>query len=524
MANAAQETFPATPSDARNAGRGGLALAGGKIFFLIAGLVQQIALKSVLGLAGYGALATAQSVASITYNPIVQTGIQGVSRETASARVEEQPRIFRRLLNFHVVVAVVSSAAFFFLAHPVARLLGAPHVGQGIQILSGILFLYGLYSPMIGYLNGTRRFLAQAGLDAFAATLRTVGLVVGAIWGSRAVTETLASEDAARLQVNGTVIGFLLAGVLILLVATRFSGLGRAGGSLPSARSYAWLIGPVFVGQVLLNLLFQADALLLRKFAANAAELNGLLAAEADPLVGAYRATQLFCFLPFQLLTSVTFVLFPLLASARAEGRDADVSRLVGRGLRLALIVAGLIVSVLLAVPGGLLAVVFGAETSALAAQSMRILAVGMGFFALLGVMTSALNSLGNEMRSLLLVFCAVVLVAGLGFGFAQTDELSSALLNRIAMATSVAMLLTTLAGGYVLNTVSGAQLPWLSLARTIGAISASSWLVARVDTGGVVMTLAGAVAAAVLFLAFLTITRELTRDDWLQVRSVVSR
>ena len=524
MATADQKPLPSSPSDARSAGRGGLALAAGKIFFLVAGLIQQIALKSVLGLAGYGALATAQSVASITYNPIVQTGIQGVSRETASAPVDERPKIFRHLLGFHFLVAVLTSAGFFVAAHPLARLLGAPHIGQAIQILSGILFLYGLYSPMIGYLNGQKRFLAQAGLDAFAATLRTVGLVGGAFWATRALSDTMTSEQNTQLQVNGTVMGFVVAGVLILLVATRFSGLGRKGGTLPSARSYAWLVSPIFLGQVLLNLLFQADALLLRKFAANAAELSGLLTAEADPFVGAYRASQLFCFLPFQLLTSVTFVLFPLLASARAERRDADVSRLVGRGLRLALIIGGLIVSVLLAVPGGLLALVFGAETSALAAQSMRILAVGMGFFALLGVMTSALNSLGHEIRSLLLVFCAVVLVAGLGFGFAQTDELSSALLNRIAMATSAAMLLTTLAGGYVLNAVSGAQLPLLSVLRTILAIAASAWLVSRIATSGVVMTLLGSLATGILFLGFLVLTRELTKEDWRQLRAVVSR
>ena len=43
----------------------------------------------------------------------------------------------------------------------------------------------------------------------------------------------------------------------------------------------------------------------------------------ADALAGAYGVAQLFCFLPYQLLLSVTFVLFPLLASAKRETDEA---------------------------------------------------------------------------------------------------------------------------------------------------------------------------------------------------------
>ena len=38
------------------------------------------------------------------------------------------------------------------------------------------MVLYGVYAPLIGALNGQRRFFAQAGFDILAATLRTVGL------------------------------------------------------------------------------------------------------------------------------------------------------------------------------------------------------------------------------------------------------------------------------------------------------------------------------------------------------------
>src|SRR6188768_2163609 len=54
----------------RKTGRGGLAVAGAKIYFIVLGLVQNLALKSALGVDGYGALSRVQTIASVTYNPI----------------------------------------------------------------------------------------------------------------------------------------------------------------------------------------------------------------------------------------------------------------------------------------------------------------------------------------------------------------------------------------------------------------------------------------------------------------------
>ena len=93
------KTQDSAPSEAQKTGRGGLAIAAGKVYFMVLGLGQQIALKAVLGLSGFGAYSTASSVASISYNPIVQTAIQGVSREVSGASEAERPGIIRSALG-----------------------------------------------------------------------------------------------------------------------------------------------------------------------------------------------------------------------------------------------------------------------------------------------------------------------------------------------------------------------------------------------------------------------------------------
>ena len=74
-----------------------------------------------------------------------------------------------------------------------------------------------------------------------------------------------------------------------------------APGVRPCAQHLAF-IAPLLFGQVVLNLLLQADLTLLRASPPRPRSARGCALEAADPLVGAYRATQLFCFLPYQLL------------------------------------------------------------------------------------------------------------------------------------------------------------------------------------------------------------------------------
>ncbi len=140
---------------------------------------------------------------------------------------------------------------------------------------------------------------------------------------------------------EGATVGFVGGASLILTVALLLVGIGKRGASSISVRAHLIFALPVLLGQVLFNLLLQADLTLLRRFASQAALAQGLPAAAADPLVGAYRATQLFSFLPYQLLIAVTFILFPMLAGAARNGDREAVARYVRTGVRLALVLAG---------------------------------------------------------------------------------------------------------------------------------------------------------------------------------------
>ena len=520
MSSNPEETSPPQPKSpegaetARTAGRGGLAVAAGKVYFILLGLVQQIALPRVLGLGGYGALSNVLSIASIAYNPVVTTSIQGTSRAVAQSPDADRPAAIRRVLEIHGLMTLPLALGFFLLAPTIGNLANAPHLIPALRVVSGVMLFYGLYTPLVGVLNGRKLFLRQAGLDMTFATLRTLSLIGGGWY------------FASRFDqgVLGSSWGFVGAAFLIFVLALAWVGIGKAGPGGPTVKEHLVFIGPLLLGQVLLNLLLQADLTLLRAFAGEAARAAAMPLQAADPLVGAYRATQLFCFLPYQLLISVTFILFPMLATAHRDGDTAAVARYVRTGVRLALLLAGLMVSVTSGLSGPLLRLVFPEEAAALGTRSMQLLTLGFGGFAIFGILTTALNSLKRERASAATTALAFGLVVVLCFWRVRGASFGEELLWRTATATSAGLVVATLIAGWLLRRTANALVRPLSALR-VGAAMAVAINVGRfLPPGSKLMTLIHAALVALIYVVLLLVTRELGRADLEMVKAVVAR
>ncbi len=504
------------PEDAtRTAGRGGLAVAFAKIYFILVGLVQHIAMPRLLGLDGYGGLASVLSIAGITYNPVTTTSIQSVSRAVAQSTPETQPGTIRRVFTLHAVFSVLLAVGFFLLAPVIANGMGAGHLVGALRILSAVMFVYGMYTPLIGVLNGRQRFLSQAALDIVAATLRSTGLIAGA-W--------LFAKRGGGLGVEGAMGGFAIGAAVILTVALLLVGIGKRGPSAITVRAHLMYALPVLFGQVLFNLLLQADLTLLRRFASEAALAKGLPAAAADPLVGAYRATQLFSFLPYQLLIAVTFILFPMLATAARDGDRQAVARYVRTGVRLALVLAGLMVSVTAGLSDRLLHLVFGAEAAALGGPSLELLAIGFGGFAIFGVLTTVLNSLKHERESAIVTGVAATLVVALCYLRVRGAPFGADLLLLTAEATAAGLFVATLSAAFFVYRAAGAVAPPLALVRVLIAATVAIGIGRVLPHAGKILTPVYAVVVALAYIFILLISRELSTTDLATVRAVVSK
>ena len=502
---------------ARAAGRGGVAVLGAKVFFILAGFVQQALLARAIGLAEYGALSRVLSKANVLNNVVVSGSTQGVSRAVARAP-EHEEEAFRGALRVHAPLAVVLAVAFVLLAPVFAWFEHAPNIVMPLMTLGGVVLLYGLYAPLIGFLNGRAKFTRQAALDVTFATLRTAFMVgIGYVYVKRGMSGAL-----------GATIGFVLAAACILPLALRWTGVGRAGTqSRMRPMQYLAELIPLSGAQLFTNLLMQADITLLGRFLSLGAAASGMRdnpQHDADEWVGVYRACQLFAFLPYQLLFSITQVLFPMLARARAEGDEDAVRRYIARGARLGAIACGLLVSVVAALPGPLLAFAYPTEIAERGATTLRVLALGQGAFAMLGIALTIMTSLGREWRAVMITAGAVAAVVVACWIFVPDTSFGEMQLLRTSIATGSALVVALLVAATTVRRWTGAFVPLATAARVVLAVALCTAAGAYLPHFGKLVTPVLAVAVAAGYVVLLLVTRELGRDDLASVKMMIGK
>jgi stage V sporulation protein B len=509
---AATSTSASTKSDetAKAAGRGGLAIAAAKVSFMLFGTAQKIALAHLLGDAVWGQVARVFVALNPVNNVVVGTSIQGVSHAVASAPEGGARDAQRQALAVHVPVALGIAAVFAASAGRIAAALGAEHVAPHLRLVALVVLFYGLYAPLVGSLNGQRRFLDQAKLDIFYGAMRTAALLAGAI--------------AAGIW--GALVGFALAAMIIVPVAVvraRIRNGGAAGeGPRFDRRAYLRYLAPTFASQIALNLLMQIDAALLSRFLGEAA--GKARAVEADKLFGVYANVQLFSFLPYQLLISVSFVLFPMLARAKADGDQDAVRRYTMSGVRLAFVLTGLFCGVIASLGPHLLRFVFSEFVSQTGGDALRVLSLAMGSFTILGITSAALTSLDRAVHSMVLTATAVLLIAVGCWLTVPGAEFGAPMLQKSAAAAFGGLTLTVIFGAIALRRAAGGFVPLGTLVRVLGALGVCIFVGTRLPWLGKVAVLAEAAAIGLLYIGILVITREVGRDDLARIKQVIGR
>lgn len=514
----APEKPAAEAASVRKAGRGGMFVLGAKVFFQLVGFAQQALLPRAIGLAGYGGFSRVFAPSSVVSNVIVFGFTQGVSRTVAGAGDKEK-EAFRAAYRVHLALGLAMALVFLAVSPLIAWFQHAPYITAPLMVMAGLLLVYGAYAPLVGYLNGKGEFAKQATLDMTAATLRTLGLVgLGYLFRKR--------WDAGVL---GSAVGAVLAGSIVLLIAVSWTGTGRSSTETDPRipRPWPYFVGlvPVMLAQLFTSALMQADISVLGHFlSTSAAVVSKEPQRVADEWVGVYRACQLFAFLPYQLLFSVTQVLFPMLAKAGKEGDEEAVRRLVARGARLGLIVLGLFASVVITLPSSLLGFVYGKDVALRGGDSLRVLAIGQAAFAMFGLATTILVSLGRERKAMTLTAVALALTVAATWIVVGRAELGGPQLVATATATSISIGVALICGAFVVRHEAGSFVPGKSALRVGGTLFALTLLGRFVPTLSKPVTVLACVGVVLVYLVTLGITGELGAEDLAVVKGVLGR
>ncbi len=495
------------PADAvvRESARGAALITFAKLWFMATGFLQPLALTRLLGPEGYGLYGVVLSSISIVNNVVVSGSIQAMSR----AVIQGGDRALRRALVLHAALGATLGLALFASADLLgATLLRDPAVPRLLRVAAVVVADYSVYAALVGAFNGRRRYGAQAALDITFSTLRT-GLIVGL---------------AARgLGAFGAVAGFAVASAAILVVALALTlpdlrGEPRDPGlePLPAergdfARAYGRYFAPVLAYQLALNLVLQGDTLLFKALAARA----GHDVAAVNALLGVYKAAQNFAFLPYQLLLSVTFVLFPVVSRATLEGDRATTERFVVGALRFSAIALGAMLAVLAGLSRGVLGLAYQStyETGAIA---LRNLALGQGAFALLVISATIVLAAGRTRAATALMGVTLV---GVAAGDVAGMTLASDPLVGVSLGTALGQGLGLAAAAWFMRAEFGGFVSGKTFLRVAGAALAAALGARALPLHGKVGTLVAAAAAGVFYAVALGLSGEVAATDLARFR-----
>jgi stage V sporulation protein B len=497
---------------ARSAGRGVLSITGAKVYFIITGYAVQLLLPRFLGSPeAFGLFSSAMNVVSILNNVLIAATVQSVSKHVSEDLAHADGSL-RQGLYLQTLVGSVLGLGLFALAPWLARsvLLDAL-LEPMIRISAIVVFSYAVYAALVGSLNGRQRFAQQAKLDVTYTTLRSLGMLGAAALGFGAL---------------GALAGFAGAALTILVIALLMVGTGTAGQPI-AWRRWLLFLAPLWLYQLCLQGALQVDLSVLKGSAAALGQEVGMTpaaAAEAaSRMAGFYRAAQTFAFVPYQLILSVTFVVFPMMSQAVAAG-DLDASRrYIHGGMRFSLLVLLAIAAPISGAAGGIMRIAYPNAYLA-GSDALAVLALGMVCFSLFTIGSTVLSGAGRPGLPALIAAITVGLVVACDMALIRMTGVNDRTLVAIASGTSAGMAFALLAIAVAVQMRFGAFIAPSSLVRALIA-AAAGWSVAHaLPSHSPLFALIALAAGGIAYVAALIATRELGAADLALLRKIARR
>ena len=515
MNRAAIEQAPPAPAQtdgSARAGRGLVSITGAKLYFLVAGYAAQLLLPRLLASPeAFGFFSTAMSFVSIVNGVLINATIQVVSKRVSEDPARAAPTL-RQALELQLLLGGLVAGCVLVLAPILAgQVLLDPLLTPLFRLSAIVIISYSLYAAMIGALNGRQQFLSQARFDMTYTTLRTGGMLGAAALGFGAL---------------GVFAGFAMATSVVMLAAALIVGTGSRGERRPW-RSWLSFMAPLWLYQLCLNLILQVDVTLLKRSVAEILQHSDTLAETAadtaSRYVGFYRAAQTFAFVPYQLIISVAFVVFPMVSQALSLGDEDTARGYIRAALRFSLLVLLAVAAPFAGAAPAVMRLVYP-EAYVAGAPALAVLALAMVAFSLFVIAATVMTGAGRPGLAAAVASLAVVVVLIGNLGLVRYIGVGEHTLLAAASGTALGTATALIAMGVAVYRRFGAFLAPSTALRALLAGAAAFAVAAALPHQTRVQGLLALAAGAISYLAALYLSREITRSDLETVLNMLRR
>jgi stage V sporulation protein B len=491
-----------------------VSIAGAKVFFIVNGYAVQLLLPRIFGEAKeFGLYSATMSGVAILTNVLIVATIQSVSKFVSEDEARAAVTL-RQGLRIQALVGGTLALGLFLFAPVIAHLLLDEQLTRLVRVASVVVFAYALYAAIVGSLNGKHLFGQQARLDVTFSTLRTVGILGGAALGLGAI---------------GAVAGFATAAATILSISLIWVGFGTRGTHGEKIRRRRWLgfMAPIWAYQICLNGILMIDLQVLKRTATELALASAATSQAAVDLanqyVGYYRAAQTFAFVPYQLIISLTFVVFPMISKATSIGNAEATRSTIQHAMRLSLLLLLLVAAPTSGAAHGVMQLAYPAEYLA-GAPALSILVFGVAAFALFAVAATAISGAGKPTAAAIIAGVSLLVVVIANRVLVMRAGLGEQMLEAAATGTAIGMVVALVLSAWVIYKSFGVFIPVATWIRAALAAAAGYAAASALPHDSPVMALVALAVGFTSSVVVLIVTRELTHDDWHALRRVVRR
>jgi O-antigen/teichoic acid export membrane protein len=483
---------PKTVDVAQTAGRGTIYITLAKLWFIVSGYGIEFILPRLLAKEEFGLYKVVVGAVSII-NAVIVTGTQQTVSKYISQDEAKADSVKIKALKLQTVVGGIAAFGFFLLAPLIANYLNDARLTNYLRIAALITLSYSFYAVFIGYFNGQKKFFAQAALDISYSTFKFAFIVlfVGLGFG-----------------VAGGVSGFALAAASVLALSLFAAGKGTRYGEVRAADLFKFQ-SYLLLFTLVLNLLQKVDLMLVKALSSTDATIASKHAADYGAAINIANIT-------YQIIISVTFVIFPLISQATFANDCEKTRSFISNTLRYSLMMMALTATLFSANAPGVLAVLYPNDYQ-FGASALRVVAYGMLFFGLLYVLTTIISASGKPKVSLGIGLLALSVSALLNYTLIPAYGLTGA-----GIATTSSMVFGVGAAAIYVLTKFKTLIPTLSVLRIVGSAALIYFLSLTYVPNAKIFVLIKLAGLSVVYLGLLILSREIGRKDLFALRRIV--
>lgn len=468
-----------------NLSKGALYLSASSIILMAAGYAVNIFLGRYLGPAEYGTYGVV--IALMTAVNLMQTA--GLPQAVAKYIAEDETnaeKILKTGFFLQIISTLIIVPLFFLIATPLAALLNDTSLITYLQLTALIFPFYGIFALYTGFYNGLHNFKKQAYLNG-AYGITKVITVLGFV---------------PFFHLYGVIIGFIISPLLAMIAGFHLPKVSTK--AFPYKKLLLFSL-PLIAFAIFANLMQSIDLFFIK----------ALLHDEAS--AGFYTAGQNVARIPFFVVTALAAVLFPGISRSVKQNLPEQTKNLIRKALRLSLLILLPSITLLVATSTQITQLLYS-STYAPAAEPLRILLIGGGFFTLFTIFTFILSGAGSPTQSSILAGAGVLLSAFFCMFLIPMYGMSGA-----AYATMLSALFIMVIAGILVYNKFKVLFSLRMFANVFFAATSIGIIMQFMPTTPLLLPIAYLFLFC-LYVFLLIILRELTNEDLNLVRSVLPK